>query len=379
VKNFIFLIILGAVLSAASSVNAEFQIRSEDGTSTLKLKGLAQLDGRFFIGLPQNLGVNTFLPRSIRPILEGTVYDRFSFRLAPDFGNGAAVLQDAYLDVRFVPELKLRGGKFKEPVGLERLQAENNQLFVERGLPTNLVPNRDVGLQLFGDLGVVSYAVGAFNGVADGASADTDPNDGKDVAGRLFVQPFSKTEIESLQGLGVGIAGTYGKQKGTTASPNLPTFRTPGQQTFFRYLNDTTSTPNNITVASGTVYRLAPQANYYWGPFGLFGEYVRSSQRVTNNNGSTNLLNHAWQTAASYVLTGEKASYKGVKPKNPLDPKEGKWGAVEIAARYNELRVDGSAFPNFADYEQTLFAGGAAAGANRQSEKAILSRLELAF
>ena len=111
--------------------------------------------------------------------------------------------------------------------------------------------------------------------------------------------------------------------------------------------------------------------------------------------------------STSFVLTGEKASYnKGVKPKNPINPKEGKWGAFEIAARYNELRIDNAAFPVFADptasanlarafgggvnwyltdnvkfvldFEHTLFHGGAKTG-NRQSENALQTRLQLYF
>lgn len=328
----------------------------------------------------------------------------------PDFGSGAATLQDAYLNARLFPELQLQAGKFKEPVGLERLQSSNRLLFVERGFPTNLVPNRDLGFQIFGEIsgGLVSYAVGLFNGVFDGGSADTDANDGKDVAGRIFVQPFLKTEISPLKGFGIGVSGTYGKQKGTATSPNLPSFKTPAQSTFFRYISDaaTATAPANITVASGKVFRLSPQLYYSWGPFGLLGEYVCSSQQVTNNNGTATLAHQAWQAAASFALTGEKASYKGIKPKNPIHPREGKWGAVELAARYNELRVDPDTFPNFAsaaasarrarafgggvnwylndnvklvaNYEQTLFAGGATGG-NRQTERAILSRLELAF
>lgn len=383
-----------------------FQIKSGDGKFWLKIRGLVQADSRFFIDLPQNLGNNNFVARRVRPIIEAQLFDRFGVRIVPDFGGGTAVLQDGYIDVRFLPEIKLRGGKFKEPVGLERLQSANNLLFVERALPTSLVPNRDLGFQLFGDIagGLFSYAVGAFTGVFDGGSADGDNNDGKDIAGRIFAQPFLKTEIESLKGLGIGVAGTFGKQKGSATSPNLPNFKTAGQQTFFKYINDTT-TPN-VTVASGKVFRFAPQASYYWGRFGFLGEYVRSSQEVTNTSGTALLHHQAWQTAASFLLTGDKASAKGVKPKNPIKPSEGKWGAVELAGRYNELRVDSDAFPTFADptasasrarafgfgvnwylndnvkvvadYEHTLFAGGAKTG-NRPSEKVVETRLEVAF
>lgn len=63
--------------------------------------------GGFFVGAPQNLGVNTFVLRRVRPTLEGTLFDRFGFRIVPDFGNGQTVLQDAYINARFVPELQL--------------------------------------------------------------------------------------------------------------------------------------------------------------------------------------------------------------------------------------------------------------------------------
>jgi phosphate-selective porin OprO and OprP len=62
--------------------------------------------------------------RRVRPILEGTFYHDFDFRIMTDFGNGAAsstLLQDAYLEWHHWSWLKIRAGKFKPPVGLEQL------------------------------------------------------------------------------------------------------------------------------------------------------------------------------------------------------------------------------------------------------------------
>ena len=384
-----------------------FSLKSADGDFQLKLRGLIQTDARFYLDDKAKSASDTFLPRSIRPILEGTVFRDFDFRLVPDFGNGSATLQDAYLEWKYWPEAKLRFGKFKPPVGLERLQSETDTLFVERALPTNLVPNRDVGVQVGGDFagGVFSYAVGVINGVADGSSGDLDNGDDKDFAGRIFFQPFKKSKIESVQGLGFGIAGTFGDQQSTVKTPNLPSFKTSGQQTFFSYRSD--GTVAGTTTASGVHTRLAPQAYYYYGPFGLLGEYVISEQEVTQNTTTRTLQNEGWQVAASYVLTGEKASYKGVTPRRPFDLKNGGWGALEIAARWNELHVDPTAFPIFADpaksakdaqawgvganwylnknvklsldFEQTNFNGGAAGSKDRPTENVILSRAQLAF
>src|SRR4029077_15086752 len=150
--------------TAVTSGKDGFSIKSADGAYVLKLRGYVQLDGRFWNGDDERPATDTFLVRRARPILEGTVFKIFDFRIMPDFGGGTTVLQDAYLDGRFSPVFKVRAGKFKPPVGLERLQSATDILFVERAFPTNLVPNRDLGVQLFGDFagGAVSYAVGVF-------------------------------------------------------------------------------------------------------------------------------------------------------------------------------------------------------------------------
>lgn len=383
-----------------------FFLKSADEAFQLKLRGYLQTDGRFFIDDQERPGTNSFRVRRARPIFEGTVFKHFDFRIMTDFGEGATVLQDAYLDFHYWPQARLRAGKFKPPVGLERLQSATDLLFVERALPTNLVPNRDVGIQLHGDLlnGALTYALGVFNGVVDGGSGDFDNHDEKDYEARLFAHPFKLTEIEALEGLGIGVAGTWGNQEGNTASPNLPSFKTAGQQTFFSYRSDGTAA--GTVIANNARFRVSPQGYYYWGPFGLLWEYVLSSQEVKRAAASARIDNRAWQAAASYVLTGDDASYRGVKPKRPFDPRIGAWGAFELAARYSQLHVDKDAFPVFADpqksarearawavglnwylntnvklvvdYEQTSFDGGSAKG-DREDEKVVFSRLQIAF
>lgn len=384
-----------------------FSLKSADGQFQLKLRGLIHVDTRIL-----KPDTNTFLLRRVRPILEGTVYKIFDFRFTPDFGGGTTAIQDAFLNIRFLPETKLQIGKFKPPVGLERLQSASDIRFVERALPTNLVPNRDIGYQLHGDLyeEAFSYAVGVFNGVPDGGSADIDADENKDIAGRIFIHPFKKVSFEPLQGFGIGFAASRGSVNGTPAAPALPSYRTPAQQTFFRYRTAPTGTAAaaaNTAVADGVLLRTSPQAYYYWGPFGLLGEYVLSSQEVTLGATSEKLKNKAWQVSGYYLLTGEKESFKGVTPFRPFDPSQGRWGAFELAARYSVLKVDEAAFPTFANpassaqeakawaggvnwylnrgvkfvinYELTKFEGGAAAGEDREKEKAILGRTQIAF
>ena len=400
-----------------------FSFSSADTNFVLKLRGYVQADGRFYVDdhIPAN---DTFLLRRVRPIFEGTLFRHYDYRIMLDFASGInsssannGFLQDGYLNVHYWPEFQVQVGKFKPPVGLERLQSGANLLFVERGLPTQLVPNRDAGVQLHGQLfdGLLNYAAGIFNGVQDSASADSDvgTDDHKDLAARLFAHPFKKTKIPPLQGLGIGLGGSWGNQAGT-----LPSFKTPGQQTFFSYLAGT-GTNANVT-ADGEHWRLAPQAYYYWGPFGVFGEYVISSQKLRRDAGGNPTLfetvhNRAWQVAASWFLTGEKNSFSPVKPLRPVNFAEGGWGALELAARYGELTLDPELFSPAAtggaqfasassaskarswglgvnwylnrniklslDYDQTDFEGGSTKQGNvtAQDERVIMTRAQFSF
>jgi phosphate-selective porin OprO/OprP len=303
------------------------------------------------------------------------------------------------------PAFAIRVGKFKPPVDLERLQSAGDIVFAERAMATNLAPNRDVGLQLSGDLdsGLVAWQAGVFNGVPDLGNGDGDVSDAKDFAGRVFLQPFKSG---TLRGLGVGVAGTTGIERGSTAAPQLAGYRTGGQQTWFRYISSTTAPAGNV-FADGRRQRVAPQAYFYTGPLGLHGEYIQSWQAVSRAGFVTTKLKHtAWQATGSYFLTGEKNSWRSAAPKKPFDPKAGTFGAVEIAARYGELSIDDATFPTFAnpantpskakawavglnwylaksikavvDYEHTTFAGGAATG-DREPESFLATRVQYSF
>ena len=392
-------------VSATASSKDGFSIKSADGKFAVRLKGLVQTDGRFFLSDSAFPVTNTFFLRRARPILEATVGKYLEFRLQPDFGQGTTVLFDAYTDVKIAPAFAVRVGKFKPPVDLERLQSASDIIFAERALATNLAPNRDVGLQLSGDIstGAFTWQAGIFNGVPDLGNGDGDVSDAKDFAGRVFFQPI---KLGTLAGLGFGVSGTTGIERGTTALPQLASYRTPGQQTWFRYTSSTT-TPANNAFANGTRQRVAPQVYFYTGPLGLHGEYIMSWQEVSRAGQPTVKLKHsAWQATGSFFLTGEKNSWKSAAPKKPFDPKAGTFGAVELAARYGELSIDDATFPLFAnpastpskakewavglnwylaraiklvaDYEHTTFTGGTATG-DREAENFVVSRVQYSF
>ncbi|MFZ5635745.1 MAG: OprO/OprP family phosphate-selective porin [Pseudomonadota bacterium] len=380
-------------------------VKSPDGLE-LKVRGLVQADGRFFVGDDRNRQNDTFLFRRIRPTLEGTWGSLVGFRLTPEFAGDSATIVDAYVDLKFDPRATVRIGKVKGPVGLERLQSGGAIAFVERGFPTELAPNRDLGVQLQGDLfdNRLSYVIGIYNGAPDGRdAATTNPDDEFEYAGRVFWEPF-KNAANAWSGLGVGVAASVGDTFGA-GNNFLPRYRTPGQAQFFAY--------NANVAADGLHRRISPQAYFYAGRFGLLGEYITSEQDVRVSSGvgagrRKHLMNEAYQLTGSVVLTGEDAGYRGVvKPNHPFTSDGAGWGAFELVGRYGALDVDDDAFPlyanpanaasrarawtlglnwylnsNFklvANYSRARFDGGAAAGADREDEQSIFTRAQFSF
>jgi phosphate-selective porin OprO/OprP len=261
----------------------------------------------------------------VRPIFEGTLAGIYEFRFMPDFGQGRTVIQDTFLAGRFHPAFELKLGKYKSPVGLERLQSSSDMRMIQRAFPTSLVPNRDIGLQASGDLaeGRLSYALAWMNGANDGSSSDSlgdvDVNDDKEYVLRLFAQPFARSGNAALSGLGFGIAGSFTDQIGSATQTLLPAYRTPGQGTFFRYRP--ASTTAGATIADGERLRFAPQAYYYAGRLGVIAEYTEVSQEVSravpagSRRGTVD--SDAWQVQAAWFLTGEEQAYRGFKPTDP--------------------------------------------------------------
>jgi phosphate-selective porin OprO/OprP len=334
-----------------------FTLKSADKNFLLKLTGFVQADGRFYLNDTAGIFADQFLVRRVRTSVEGTLYKAVEFRIVPDFGAGTTAVQDAYVNLKYGTPLQFRAGRYKVPFGLERLQPSNQTLFIETSHATSLTPNYDIGLQLHGDLwsGVVNYALGAFNGVADGASSDGDNADGKDLAARIFLQPFKPGGSLAWKDLGIGFAVTRGRILGTstTTVTGFPPYRTPGQQALFSYAATN-------AVAYGDRVRWSPQLYWYPGRVGVLGEYVVSQldvKRISAPLTSATLTNRAWSAQASYALTGEAVTYnKGVKPLKPFDPAAHTWGAWELAGRYSELQIDGATFETAAGAANGLYA-----------------------
>lgn len=385
----------GQTVAHAEAGPDGFALGSDDGDWRLRFRGLVHFDGREFVDDSAPDTASEWLLRRVRPTLEGEFGSRVSFRIMPDFGAGETTLVDAFVVAALGRDLSLKVGKFKAPVGLERLQSANDLRLVERSVVTDLLPNRDLGFELSSRAGRAQWAIGLFNGVADGRSGDGDDDGNQEVAARLFIDAIDSDEMQ----LGIGIGGTFGKTAGQPLVPLLSSYRTPGQIPAFLYRIGTDG-----TFADGERLRLSPQFYWYAGPFGLLGEWAAVSQDVrrigTTFDRAAELRHEAWQLTAEWFVTGEAAGYR--------DP--GNAGAVQLAARVSELRIDDAAFDggeaSFANpalaarevdtwalgvnwfplpgvkatiaWHQSRFAGGSPSG-DRRDEKALFARWQFGF
>ncbi len=384
----------------------------KDEPKQLELKpgGYLQADTRSFA---TDTGQHEQTLRRIRFKLEGKAFGLFKFNTLIDTAQSKLAVQNAFIEVGLRPEVGLRFGKDKAQFGIERLQSAADLTFIERSYPTQIAPNRDIGLALRGDIrrGLVHYSLAIVNGVANGAVLEGETDDSYEYNAHLLISPFKGSKSLARFGdLAIGGATTFGRTHGTVANPGITAIKSGGQATIFKYAGggamDTLAT---TAVADGYRYRFAGHAYYYTGPIGALAEYVADYEPVALRGDHTLLFQRAWQIAASAALTpGDRPSFKGLVPTKAFDLDARTWGALEVAARYGEIRLDGESFTTgIADpassvrraragtvglnwyfnryiklqvnYEGTVYTGGAPSGGDRPTEHLIATRFQAAI
>ena len=384
-------------------------MRWDKGANEVRLSGLMQLDSRTYFDDTTDSGQDNFILRRIQPSLEVKLGKIHSFYIMPSFASNPGIL-DVYVESQLSKPFNVRVGKFKSPFGLERLQSATALAFNERAFPTSLAPNREIGAQVFGDIlwDTTQYQVGLFSGAVDNSAGLRDHvissnHSGIDFVGRVFSYPLRNSQLEFMQGLGLGVAYSYGTQHGNAQADgaNLPTFRSPGQQIIASYVDG--------AFADGSRQRISPQLYYHHGSLGVLGEYVFSQQDIKLGNDTDKVSNEAFQIQLSWVIFNGDASFRRVRPRDPLAMDDiSTWGAVQLVTRYSELNLDSNAFahglvnPDHSvkkaqdfgvgvnwylnrnvklqlNYHQTHFNKGVDGGADRPDEKILFSRMQVAF
>jgi len=382
-----------------------FSLSTADGGFGFQIRPRLQNDFHFF---PDSRdGNNEFYVRRAILSLRGNIGDSVRWIVSPNFGGSSTVLDDAWIELSPTKNLTAYVGKIQIFEGLENIQSNAKLLFIERGTPYNLVPGRELGIKILGKAaeGLVNYGFSVTNDALDSTSANNSANTSGDLAtgAYLFLTPATKDKDSLLSGLGVGMAVSTAVSDttiGTSNSDRSIKFKTGGRNTFL-------SIQNGVIVL-GTHNRFNPQFYYYHGPLGILSEYIVSTSKMSRGGVSRDISNSAWTVQASWVVTGEEASFNGVKPSHPFAFGKGGWGAWELGARLNAFDADKDLFTGDAttklasstsaqklmawglvakwyltenllwalNYERTDFSG---LGANRSTEDVITTRLQIDF
>jgi phosphate-selective porin OprO/OprP len=360
-----------------------FILESANEANSIQLTGRMHLDYRASSLDSMDLGPNArgddrdtasmadqFELRRARLGVKGKFAKDFKYEVV---GNlpGTATVDIAYFDWAKFDAFQIRGGKFKQPFGLEELISSNNMTMMERSYLDQTVPAKKIGLQVMGTpTKGMTYALSTFQ--MNDVERDLVGDGYASGAGRLtfnFAEPMG--DKESVLHVGIaGVSATSSVQPTTTSQTsgaadgstsygraNISAFRSAG-----RGLNNIFRGQVGGGTCTTAVYScplefgakvvqkaVGLEGILARGPFKIMGEYSRGQYNADHltNGASVSYDTDTFYAETGYFITGEKYadSYKGgvfssFKPKNNFDLDKGELGAIELAFRVEGFRVE---------------------------------------
>ncbi len=218
-----------------------------------------------------------FYLRRARLNATGRFLEEFDFRfemdLAGSLSNSAglrAQLTDGYINWNRYAGANLRAGQFKTPFGFEQLYGDPRLLTIERSLANDrLTLNRQLGLQVGGDLleKRLSYAAGTFNG--NGVNNNFNDNDKLDLVGRVVVVPWQGKLFGDAASWSIGANGYTAEDTALALSTDLGVDSTP-------------TTADRDGIFSGKRRGFGADTQLVSGRFELWAEYLSARFEPAN-------------------------------------------------------------------------------------------------
>jgi phosphate-selective porin OprO/OprP len=305
------------------STKGGLEITTTDGEFSLELGGRLMLDAAYYQEDGNELGNGTEL-RSARLELEGRVFSDYIYEFEMDFADGEADVEDAWIGHDGLYPWIFRVGHIKEPFGLDKLTSRKYIIFMERALPSELTPGRNIGLALHWLGAQTTVAAGLF-GDDFNDDADDEGDEGWGVTARATYAPVA----QDRSALHFGVAASH-RRMDDEAEYRIDV-RPESHLTDVRYLD------TGKIEESRSVSLLGLEAAWVGGPLSLQGEWMRADlERQEQADPSFD----GWYLQGSWFLTGESRHYKRKKGAfgrlRPLADS----GAVELALRYSRLDLN---------------------------------------
>ena len=268
--------------------------------------------------------------RRARTYIAGKIGQRWRFRVEREFASGREGWRNLWAQYRFSNKVWLKAGNFVAPFGMEDVAASNHATFMERALPSAIAPSFQTGLGfgVRGKIGDVrrrhhySWAVSVGGEPLGDEENDRHRTKHQSLTTRFTYAPFARSK--RLLHFGASI------EHRKLDSRSLYRTRTrPESSLAPALLNTGLLSDVDSTLSTGLESALS------WGSLSAQAEYMRTS--LSRDAGRPDPTFDGWYGQLSYTLTGEHriysrstGSFRGIKPR-------GRWGAVELAARYSEL------------------------------------------
>jgi phosphate-selective porin OprO/OprP len=274
-------------------------------------------------------GAKVFRFKRFRAAAEGeALRGLLEYEVSYEFAESDFHWKDVYVNVRKWRGVQVRGGRFRIPFSLDQLTGPTNLDFVERSrIADRLAPNRDTGVLAHGSLlaQTVKYQFGRFNNDGDNAADRNNVRTGQGTwAGRLTGRPLPASKL--FETLTLGGAFTHSDVPEGLYSLRL---RSAHNETVF---------PNYFVY--GRRLRTGAEALWMPGPVSVKAEFidVREGRKAQGLAGDDlpDLLERGWYVSGTWAVTGQNKA-KGFD-RGKYIPFVGGWGAVELAARAEQIR-----------------------------------------
>ncbi|MGD9157893.1 MAG: porin [Desulfobacteraceae bacterium] len=323
-----------------------FRLSSEDKAFDVKFVGRIlndwavinadqELDNAFGDTLLEGSGTEF---RQARIEFSGTIYNDIIFRAEYDFAGGDADFKDVWVGMKKIPHLgQIRFGHQKEPFSLEQLNNVMYLVFMEKGLVSALVPNRNTGVKIINSTAdkKLAWSLSIMKDVDDTGDGFKDGSD-YNFTGRISGVPINSNSGRNLLHLGLSYSHQFRKDDNTLRLRERPETHITDVR-----LADTGNIPG-----VDAVDLLGGEIGFIRGSLSLQSEYVYA---MLSSQASDDPEFSSWYIFCSYFLTGENRAYRlddgggeftRVKIKNDFHLNKPGWGAWEIALRYSMLDLN---------------------------------------
>lgn len=261
-----------------------------------------------------------------------------------DWSSGVVEVKDAVLEYTGVPGLSLKVGNFKESFSMQRNTTSRYLMFMERSMATYLAPSRHLGFNVRYSKPLYWLSGGVFGPELAGAEEQTAMEDNNKDFGRnaglsytckVVLRPLHKMQDGSLH---LGAAVSYREPKASsTDAYGAARYSTRNSTSINRkkYL-DTDVMPGMDHELAWTV----ELAGHYKGlryeaAYITRGAYFKQAVNPIGAQWAK-----GWYAQASYSLFGGQQNYDADGAKYTRISDMNKWGALEIAARYDYLNLN---------------------------------------